>query len=307
VYTALAFVYFKEKKVDFAVLETGLGGRLDATNTVEPLVCVITPISHEHTQQLGSTLREIATEKAGIIKAKSAKRKAQSLVVISAPQEEEVLRVIRKKCNDTEAKLYEVNRDIKYKETKDSFTVKGIRAEYPGLKIRLLGRHQLINASVAVGAVEALGFSGRKAAISIRQGLYNAVWPGRCEVVAKQPYIVLDGAQNTASARVLKKAIKQEIQYRKLILVLGISGDKDIKGVCREFYSFADRLILTRANNPRAADPEKIAGYFPGKKIYLTAGVKEAKAKALELAGGQDLVLVTGSLFVVGEFRLLER
>jgi dihydrofolate synthase / folylpolyglutamate synthase len=296
VYTALAFVYFKEKKVDFAVLETGLGGRLDATNTVNPLVCVITPISYEHTRQLGSTLRQIATEKAGIIK-------GRNLVVISAPQEKEALKVIKRKCKHTGARLYEVGKDIKYQKTGNTFTVFGLNAIYPDLRTRLLGSHQLINASAAIGAVEALSFYRSQAANFIREGLYNTVWPGRCEVISKKPLIILDGAQNAASARVLKKAIKEKFPYKKLVLVLGVCNDKDIKGICREFYDFSDKIILTKADNPRASEPRELAGYFSGKEFYITVGTKEAKSKALSLAGKQDLILVTGSLFVVGEFR----
>ncbi len=278
IYTALAFLYFKEKKVDFAVLETGLGGRLDATNVVRPLVCVITPISYEHTQKLGNTLQAIAAEKAGIIK--------RGAIVISAPQDEEARRVIRDKCKRMGAKLHEVKK------------------EYPGLKVRLIGRHQLINASVAVAIIEALqGFGIKVSAGALKKGLYNTRWPARCEVMSKKPLIVLDGVQNVASAQVLKKAIRENFKYKKLILVLGISSDKDIKGICREIYDLADKIILTKADNPRATAPEKLAEYFQGKELYLTRGTKEAKTKALELAKKGDLVLVTGSLFVVGEFR----
>ena len=303
VYTALAFVYFKEKKVDFAVLETGLGGRLDATNTVNPLVCVITPISYEHTRQLGNTLREIATEKAGIIKRQKTGGRRQKLVVISAPQEKEALKVIKKKCKHTGARLYEVGKDIKYQKIDGSFTVFGLKAIYPDLRTRLLGSHQLINASAAIGAVEALSFYRSQAANFIREGLYNTVWPGRCEVVSKKPLIILDGAQNTASVRVLKKAVKEKFSYKKLVLVLGVCNDKDIKGICREFYDFSDKIILTKANNPRATEPAELAGYFPAKGPYITGNTKEARSKALRLAGKDDLILVTGSLFVVGEFR----
>jgi len=151
VYTALAFTYFKEEKVDFAVLETGLGGRLDATNVVNPLVCAITPLSYEHTQKLGNTLREIATEKAGIIKAQSSKLKAQNLIVISAPQEKEALEVIRNKCKEVGARLYEVNKDIFYEKANSGFSLIGLFGEYSCLKINLLGEHQWINAAVAVG------------------------------------------------------------------------------------------------------------------------------------------------------------
>ena len=297
VYTALGFVYFKEKNVDFVVLETGLGGRLDATNVVEPIVCAITPISYEHTQQLGSTLSEIAAEKAGIIK-------GHQLIVISAPQEKEAQEVIRQKCREVGAKLYEVSKDIFCEKMRQGFNVLGIFGEYPNIETRLLGSHQLINAAVAVGLIEALRFHDIIIdSNSVREGLYNTLWPGRCEVISRGPLVVLDGAQNIASARVLKETIKENFQYKRLILVLGISKDKDIKGVCNELNDLPDEIILTQANNPRAREPQSLASFFNKRKIHLTSNIKEAKEKIKVLAEKDDLVLVTGSLFVVGEFR----
>jgi len=286
IYTAIAFVYFLEKKVDFAVLETGLGGRLDATNVVKPLACAITPISYEHTQKLGNTLREIAGEKAGIIKQKTA--------VISAPQAKEAMRVIEQRCKEKKARL----RVARY-----------ITKEYGRLKLGLLGRHQQVNAAVAIAAVEELRNSGVRVGVdAIKDGLSKAVWPGRCEVIARNPCVVLDGAQNVASARVLKKAIRENfsasgVKYRKLILVLGISDDKDIRGICFELKDLADKVILTKAASPRATEPAVLAGNFPCKVAYLTKNVSEARKLAVKLAHKRDLILVTGSLFVVGEFR----
>ncbi len=290
VYTALAFLYFKRKRVDFVVLETGMGGRLDATNTAGSLVQVITPISYEHVQKLGPTLAKIAAEKAGIIKNKGA-------IVISAPQGKEAQRVIKNKCKEVGAKLRITGNDIK--------TLK--------LKMNLIGRHQLINAACAIGAIEALRSYGVKiSAGAISRGIKNTRWPGRCEVIKKSPLIVLDGAQNSASARVLKSAIEDNFsakggsasggKYKRLILVLGISLDKDISGICGTLAPLADEVILTRAATLRATDPKKLSVYFK-RNLYLTQSVKEAKLLSLSLAHKEDLILVTGSLFVVGEFR----
>ncbi len=306
VYTALAFIYFKEKKVDFTVLETGLGGRLDATNVVSPLICAITPISYEHTQKLGNTLREIATEKAGIIKYQKSKIKYQKLIVITAPQEQEVGTVIRQKCKEVGAKLYEVGKDITYKKINGAFEIKGIFERYKNLKIRLIGEHQLINACVALGVIEALRFYDFKVSPSaLKEGFYNTVWPGRCEVVSKKPLIVLDGAQNVASAKGLKETIKSNFKFKRLILVLGISKDKDIKGICNQLRDLADSAILTKANSPRAANPKDLSKYFIEMKTFLTFDVKEALSLAKKKANAKDLILVTGSLFVVGEARFL--
>ncbi|MCX5711680.1 MAG: bifunctional folylpolyglutamate synthase/dihydrofolate synthase [Candidatus Omnitrophica bacterium] len=288
VYTALAFVYFKKKKVDFVVLETGLGGRLDATNTVDALVSAITPISYEHTQKLGKTLTLISGEKAGIIKQRAEGRGQKKLIVVSAPQKKEAMKVIRNKSKVVGAKLYEVKGSI-------------LSNNY---KIGLLGEHQKINAGVAIKVMDALRSCGFKISDkAIKQGLINTNWPGRCEVVAKYPTVVLDGAQNAASAQVLKKAIQDNFDYQKLILILGICDDKDIKGVCAELKGLADQVILTRADSLRAADPKMLADYFDCAKTHLTSGVAQAKAKALSLAKKEDLILVTGSLFVVGEYR----
>jgi dihydrofolate synthase/folylpolyglutamate synthase len=304
VYTSLAFIYFKEKGVDFTVLETGLGGRLDATNVVWPLVCAITPISYEHTQKLGNTLREIATEKAGIIKSQKSKVKSQNLIVVSAPQEEAAGQVIRSRCKEVGAELYEVGKEIAYKRINGTLSVQGIFRDYRKLKVALLGEHQLINASVAVGLAEALKFYGVEvAADSVRAGLYNTRWPGRCEVIARRPCVVLDGAQNVASCRALKEAVREKFQYEKLILVLGISNDKDIPGICRELSEMTDEVVLTRSANPRAASPEELAKYFPDKLVQISRDVREAKELAARRASAKDLILVTGSLFVVGEAR----
>lgn len=305
VYTSLAFVYFKEKQVDFAVLETGLGGRLDATNVVSPLVCAITAISYEHTQKLGNTLRKIANEKAGIIKvSKCQSVKVSEPIVISAPQEKEAMKVIRDRCKKIGSRLYEVGKDITYQKTQAGFSIKGIFGEYPELKIRLLGEHQIINATVATAAIEALQFYNIKVTTDvIRDGLYNTVWPGRCEVISKNPWVVLDGAQNVASSQVLKNSIKENFEHRRLLLVLGISSDKDIKGICCQLSDLADEVILTKADNPRASSPEMLARHFNGKVTQITHNVKEAKRIALRMAKREDLILVCGSLFVVGEFR----
>jgi len=294
--TVLAFVYFKDEGVDLAVLETGLGGKLDATNVVEPAVSVLTPISYEHMDKLGHTLREIASEKAGIIKRNS--------IVICAPQVKEAARVIANKCKQEKAKLFLVGKDIKYSGSENKFRVTTPYAEYKDLKIRLCGRHQVLNAAVALAAVSALGKHNIKVRIdSIQKGLYNTLWPGRCEVVAKNPLIILDGAQNAASAKVLKKAVQERFCYRRLILILGVSNDKDIKGIADELYALAGTVILTKANNSRATDPEILAGYFRKKDKYITNSIAEAKILAQKLAKKADLILVTGSLFVVGEFK----
>ncbi len=300
VYTALALLYFKHQKTDFVVLEAGLGGRLDATNAVSALVSVITPISYEHTQKLGKTLTLIAKEKAGIIKTKGA-------LVITAAQNLAVRKVILERCKEFQGFLFEVGKQIKYWKTKSSFTVKGRRRNYTQLHLQLLGEHQIENAALAIGAVEGLGaYHFYISARAIRQGLAQSIWPGRCEVLSKKPYLVLDGAQNLASAQILKKALQDNFNYKKLILVLGISLDKDIFGICKVLEGLADKVILTQAKTKRAAPVAKIAKCFKTQP-YLTHNIKAAQILARTLAKEDDLILVTGSLFVVGEYRNVER
>ena len=306
VYTALAYLYFKEKRCDFAVYETGLGGRLDATNIIEPLVSVITPISYEHTDKLGTTLRQIASEKGGIIK--------EGGICVLAPQEKEALGALEKICEAKKARIILVGRDVRARELssdeeKEAFSVSGMSAEYPRLEMRLLGSHQVLNASTAIAAVETLRGHGIEiSAGDIRKGIAAAVWPGRLEIVSREPFVALDGAQNRASADALASAVKKIFRgrgkYKNLILVLGVSKDKDIKGILDELLPIADRVILTKSKIvERAAEPSAIRELMGGRagEAILTANVKEAMEKAFSKAGKEDLILITGSLFVVGE------
>ncbi len=294
--TAMAFIYFKQKNVDFAVIETGLGGRLDATNIIKPFVSVITPISYEHTNILGKTLEKIAAEKSAIIKNRS------FAVCVDKPKK--ALTIIKQRCKKMYSRLIIVNKDILFKGKTDNFYIEGTLRSYKNLKIRLLGNHQLVNASLSVGAIEFLIGQGVNISLdNIRRGLYNTIWPGRCEIIQEKPKVVLDGAQNSASVKALVNTIHENYKFSQVILVLGISLDKDIVGICRCLDKIADKIILTCADNPRATPPKELEKYFNKKEVFLTANVKQARKIALELAKPKDLVLVTGSLFVVGEYR----
>jgi len=295
IYTTIAFLYFEEKKTDFCVVETGLGGRLDATNIIEkPLCCGITQISLEHTQALGDTLEAIAAEKACIIK--------EGRICVSSTQEVPVMEVIAKKCRDKNNRLFVVGSKLLFKkENRQVFSVKGIFGEYPFAEVGLAGDHQFMNAATAIGLIESLRFYDIIVSASdIMEGLKNVKWPGRLQVLARDPYVVLDGAQNKASARALKEAVTGYFNYNKLILVLGISSDKDIRGICEELVPLSDEIILTKANIPRAQEP-LVLSKFVGKPSRITGSVSEAMDAARGIAGPQDLILVTGSLFVVGE------
>ena len=285
--TALAFLYFKEKRCDFVVLETGIGGRLDATNLVSSLVCAITPISYEHTEVLGNTLGEIAAEKAAIIKDKSQ-------IVITAPQRPSVLAVIRRRAKKIGAELRQVGEDI----------------QITGLKVGLLGRHQIINATVAVGCLRALRCLGVKISPeAIKEGLKNTRWPGRLEIISRRPKIILDAAHNQASASALKEALDKFFKFRKLILVFGVSQDKDVKGILKELAPQAARIILTKANSPRAMQPEVIKSFIKanGRVVSSSGNPQQALKVARQSAGQKDLILVCGSLYLLGEVLKSER
>lgn len=298
--TALAFIRFREKQVDYQVLETGLGGRLDATNVVQPQVCAITSISFDHTDVLGNTLTQIGTEKAGIIK--------PGCVVVSAPQHPEVRSVMSSVCHQRGARLVEVGQDIVWRMTEHSDSSQSFRLNGPGgscdFTIPLLGEHQLDNAAVAVGVAEALASLGaRISAESIATGLSRVSWPGRLQVLRRCPLLVVDGAHNTDSARKLVKALPQYFRFDEVVLVVGTSRDKDIAGTVDELLPISRKVIVTRSRNPRAADISALATEFSkrGVKAKEAETVESAVALALTEASPRDLVCVTGSLFVVAE------
>jgi dihydrofolate synthase/folylpolyglutamate synthase len=293
--TAAAFMYFQQKHVDFQVLETGLGGRLDATNVVTPGVCVITSISLDHTEVLGDTLDKIAAEKAGIIK--------RGCTVVSSAQAEEAAAVIREACRRKEARLISVGSDVTWRKldsnlSGQSLEVKGLKGSYR-ITIPLLGTHQLENAAAAAAALEVLGVDPK----SIAAGLANTNWPGRLQVLRRRPLLVVDGAHNRDSANKLKEALEQYFHFDHLILIIGTSADKDVTGIIEELAPLAHGVIVTRSRHPRATKPEVLAGEFArlGIKAAVAEDVASAVAEALTRASGKDLICATGSLFLVAE------
>ncbi|MFC2044194.1 bifunctional folylpolyglutamate synthase/dihydrofolate synthase [Chloroflexota bacterium] len=298
--TALGFTYFEQKGVDFQVIEAGLGGRLDATNIIQPEVSVITSISLDHTEVLGNTLTEIAREKAGIIK--------PNCIVASSPQVDEVTQVIDQTCLDAKAKLVRVGRDATYTNlsfdsSRQLLRVIG-RLDSYDILLPLLGQHQLENAATAVIALEILAEKGLKISKkSITKGLGQVNWQGRLQVLCRHPLLIVDGAHNPYSARKLKKAILQYFDFDRAILIIGASLDKNIAGIVGELVSLFDSVIVTRSVHPRAAPTDRIVVEFNhyGIAAKSTEDTSTALRLALTLAGKKDLICVTGSLFVVGE------
>ena len=295
--TVLGFCYFALKKVDFQVIEVGLGGRLDATNVVQPDVCVITPISYEHTDILGKTLTLIAAEKSGIIKKGS--------TVISSPQVEEAEVAIAAVCDKQGAKLIRVGKDVTYRSTKfddskQSFQFNGRLGGYE-LTIPLLGEYQLSNAATAVAALEVLIEKGNAVPVrSIVQGLQEVKWEGRLQVLSRHPLVVADGAHNRDSAHKLRQALAQYFKFEKAVLIIGMSSDKDLAGIAEELAPVFRQVIVTKSLHPRAMDTKPIAEEFMKYGIVArqTDDISTAMPLGLSLVGENDLLCITGSLFV---------
>ena len=301
VYTALAFLHFKRSNCGAAVLEVGMGGRLDATNVITPLVSVITPISLDHVKELGGTTAKIAGEKAGIIK--------DFVPCVTARQGKAALRVILRRAKKASSRVILFGKDISIGRLKVSqngsvFDLSTTGGSYKGLSIRMLGAHQAENAALAVSAAESalasLGL-GDKVAKAVKSGLKNVKLPGRLDYRPGNPPMLLDAAHNEASAKVLSKAVKDFFPGRKLILVVGMSVNKDIDGVRKILFPLAGKVIAVKSSNYRSAPPELVLGKHEG-KAYQTVleGLKEAK----RLAGKNTLIVVTGSFYVLSDVYL---
>ena len=303
VLTAAALKYFREKGVDLAVMEVGLGGRLDATNVITPLVSVITHIALEHTDILGPSLLEVAREKAGIIK--------EGVPVVSSRQDPEVVEIIAEISRLRGAELTLVGRDIHSGEV--SLDAAGILTNpmgrnwhYENLRVSLLGAHQAENTATALGAIDVLrkkGFLLEEE--SIRTALGQLTWPARMELVAGEPAFLLDVGHNPDGARALREAIKSHFPDRDLIMVFGALADKDVEAMAAILGPLCRLVILTRPNSPRALEPRNLQTLFqnfaPG--VLLAEKIPAALKLAAEHAGPTDMVLVCGSFYMVGAAR----
>ena len=300
--TAMGFQSFANGNVDFQTIEVGLGGRLDATNVVDPTVCLITSISLDHTAVLGDSLAQIATEKAGIVKPGS------PLVV--APQSPEAGSAIDRVCRRLRVHPIQVGRDVTWEAGAaeaggQSLLVQGRLGRYQ-LRIPLLGTHQLENAATAVAALEVLREQGHVIPDeALQQGFASVSWPCRMEVLSCAPVIVADGAHNVYSVEALLDSLPRYFKYRRLLLIVGFSWDKNVKEMVKRF-SRADPLVFaTGSRHPRSMAPGAVAALFRelGTPTVEVPTPKEALASALDEAGEDDLVLATGSLFVAAEVR----
>jgi dihydrofolate synthase/folylpolyglutamate synthase len=317
--TAMAFIYFMNKHVDYAVIEVGLGGRLDATNVVSPLVSVITSLSLDHINVLGDTLAKIAFEKGGIIK--------NNTPVVVAPQKDEAILVLKKIAEERNSPLFQVGKDYLYAQAAKSLSGQNFfvwpkedqiavnafiesagREDWEPTKfhIPLLGFHQVQNAATAFTTLTVLRQNGLKISDdSIRKGFANVVWPGRFEVINRRPFIVIDSAHNRESALRLRNAVDDYFPGIPVVLVFGASEDKDIDGMLVELLPRVKIVITTKSIHPRAISPEDLVIKVNqmGVRAIPTQSLEEAFDQALKLAGKENLILVAGSIFVAGGMR----
>ena len=301
--TALMFLYFATEKVDFAVVEVGLGGRLDSTNVITPILSVITSISFDHTNILGNTLEEIAREKAGIIKA--------GIPTLIYPQEEIVEKVLSEKCEELGAKLYKINKDDAklveiIKEDKIYQLVKVKLDDEYDVKLQLLGEHQILNLAVALKALEIIKDKAAKLSKeSIIKALSEVRWNGRLEVMSNEPCVVIDGAHNIQGITQLDKNIKKYFKYDDLYLILGILADKDVDHMVKVITPQVKKVFTVTPNSIRAETSEELMGvvkkYNQGCQAY--SDYKNAFEDALKLCKKDDLLLISGSLYMIGEMR----
>jgi dihydrofolate synthase / folylpolyglutamate synthase len=319
--TALAFLYFSQKNVDYAILEVGLGGRLDATNIVSPIVSVITSISYDHTKILGNTLSEIAGEKGGIIK--------PNIPVVVAPQKEEARRKLEAIARERNAPMIQVGRDYLYAADShnmdgqtflvwtpdeqpmvDEFIESAGRDIWSPLRFRipLLGFHQVENAATAYGALKTAEKYGIKIAQeSYRSGFAGVKWPGRMEILQNHPTVVIDSAHNRYSALRLRQAMDDYFPGLPVLLVFGASEDKDIDGMFQELLPRVWRVITTQSIHPRAINADKLVEFIhrSGRSAQSITPIEDALAAALHEAGDESVVLVAGSIFVAAAARKL--
>ena len=294
--TAMALVYFARENTDIAIMEVGMGGRLDATNVITPIVSVITNIFLEHQFFLGDRLLDIAKEKAGIIK--------QNVDLISGANQKPVAGLFESIAKEKKAPFLQIGKDIRYRHTRSGFHYYGLKRKLNGLELGLKGSFQQRNAATSLAVIELLDQKGfRISSRAIRDGLKKTVWAGRMQVVAKDPTIILDGAHNPAAVRTLADCIKKDFEYERLILVIGVMEDKEIRKLLCEIVPVSDYVIFTSPVYLRAARPEILkqeAGDLNQPNEVIGA-LKNAIDRAREIANPYDLILVCGSLFTVGE------
>jgi len=311
IFTAVAFRHFADQEVDIAVVETGLGGRLDSTNVLQPLVCGLTSISLDHMHQLGDSVGKIAAEKAGIFK--------RDIPAVSVPQKPEAKRVLKKLARETRSPLMFTGEDIDFSFRVESSRQHGChtrvclttpQSRFEHLPVPLLGEHQAINCGLALALLDQLKLKGMKIDDSRAiEGLAGVYLPGRMEIIHTAPRILVDAAHNADSVKALMHAMGQHIPYDSLVVIFGCAADKDIAGMMAKIATGADKLIVTKAsNNPRAAQPKDLAEKYEqmtDRPAQVTDNLRDALNTANSAVSQEDLICICGSFYLVGEARAL--
>jgi len=296
--TAIAFQYFKEKNVDIAIIEVGLGGRFDATNIVDPIVAVITNVTLEHQKILGYKIKDIAYEKAGIIK--------KNIPTITAARGE-ALKVINNVAQEKVSNIKIISnnswRIINKKLDFWHYIVNGSLKEY-NIKTSMIGKHQGENIAITIAAIESLQMNGIYITDeSIDEAFLNIKNPGRMEIAGINPLILLDGAHNISAMKYLRSTLEDDFSYEKLILIIGILSDKNIQEILDIISPIADTIIATKSQVSRAFDPRVLKEMVKNKEVIVKDRIDEAIIYAIKIAKKSDLICITGSLYTVGEAR----
>lgn len=306
--TCIMFLYYSKKQIDYAVIEVGLGGKSDSTNVIKPLVSIITSISYDHVSILGNTIEEIASEKAGIIK--------ENVPVILYPQQQGAYKVIEKTCKEKGSKLIQIDENLIYHIPNEDFNksyqllqIKTNKDEYK-VQLSLLGSHQRMNCAVAIYTIEELMDRGIKITKEdILRGLSNVKWPGRLEMLKSNPLVVLDGAHNLDGITKLKESVEHYFRYKKLVLIIGILSDKDVEKMIEIITPMADKIIAVTPNSYRGKTAQELIKIIEkhNKNCEALDEYKEAYIKALDYCDNEDMILICGSLYMIGDMRKIIR
>ncbi len=302
--TVMAFYEFKRQAVDWAVIETGMGGRLDATNVLSPALSIISNISLEHQSYLGNTIERIAAEKGGIIKT--------ATPIVTGATQPKVIAVLRELASRKSAPLFCLGKDFRVRKNRnETFGYFGIQAVWRDLSIRLQGAHQLKNAALALVACEILGKNSAAVPLpAIYKGLAEAAWPGRLEIVTTAPLIILDGAHNKIAAHRLAEYFRDRLRGRPITLVVGILDDKPYKAMLQSLLPYCRRVIVTRPRIDRGLPPETLFAEAQKRipDVVIRPDVESAVFHAIDTTAAGDAICIAGSLYVVGEAKTaLER
>ncbi|HEY5505537.1 MAG TPA: folylpolyglutamate synthase/dihydrofolate synthase family protein [Sedimentisphaerales bacterium] len=307
--TAIAFMHFADSKADVAVIETGMGGRLDSTNVIKPKVVGITNLSFDHQKQLGNTIGEIAKEKAGIFK--------PGVPIVTVQQDPDAMRVLKAQAAAVKAPFSVTGVDIDFSHRFETSSEHGPHnrvclttptSKFEHLRVPLLGIHQAINCGLALAMLDKLKGCGfdidNDKSIA---GLAKVKLPGRMEMICEDPRILIDGAHNAASIRALMHAIGQSIPYDSMIVIFGCNEDKDAKGMLQELQFGADKVVFTRSNSAKAKSPDELVEMYAaisGKMCQSAPAIGEALRLAKSAVDKEDLICITGSFYLIGQAKV---